>query len=537
MATPALAPPGSRGRRRSVAASRLEAWGPAALAALAAASAVSIRVWFLLTPQAFPNGDEAVTGLMVGRILHGHLYAFFAGQSYNGALNQYLQALMYVVLPLPMDAFTLRLVMVAEAAVDCWLIYLIGKRMLASRWHAALAALLFALGPYWNVWYGVRSYGSNYAGALVVALAGLYCALRVTGDRGGSPWWSAGFGLCCGLAVWLGFTGAYLLVPAGVWLLAAAVRSRTVVPAAVGGFVVGSAPVTIWMALNRHLVSLGGPQPFTTVAQRWHRLSGPIVREWLGLGYVNDVGGWSPHLRSAAVAALALAWVVAVVVRRRGLLDLLTLRASHRGPIDVLLLAVPVVVAFFVSSRYAWGVGAPRYLFVAYPILALGLAALVPRRPALGAPAALAITAGLAGTSMAMLSHHTGSARAPAPSQLEATADYLAGHHEGHVYSDYWTGMPLQYVAGDGLTVAVMGAGSDRVPERDRDVDHASKWVYVASTGSNNSLTATRRALDAHHVRYHEARVGLIYVFDHLHPLLRPWQLGLAPPPTRSAAR
>lgn len=473
------------------------------------------------------DGDEALTGVMVQRILQGHFYIFFTGQSYNGALNQYLQALMYLVLRLPMDAFTLRLVMVAEAGADCVLVYLVGTRMLETRWHAALAALRLALGPFWNIWVGSRSYGSDYSAALVVALAGLYAALRLGGTRHDSPTWAGIFGLCCGLDVWLGPTGAYLLVPAGVWVLASAVRSRRACLAAVAGFAVGSAPVTAWIAVHGRLFNFGGPQPPTTLAKRWENLSGPIVREWLGVGYGHDAPGWPHPLQSAAVVVLALAWLCAVVARRRGLADLLTLRIARRRPIDVVLLAVPVVAALYISSPNAWGTDNPRYLFVAYPILVLGLAGLVPSRSWVGPVMSLVLVAGLAGTSLTMIADHAAVVGGPNPVDLAGAATYLSAHHERHVYSDYWTGMPLQFVAGGRLTVGVEGSGSTRLPSLRHAVDAAPSFSYVAGSAPVDSLRGTLAALVAHHVSYHLVRFGTIYVFSQLSPALRPWQLGI----------
>lgn len=526
------------------------------MAALSVVAAVATRVWFLRTPQAALNGDEAMTGVMVARILHGHFYVFFAGQSYNGTLDQYLQALVYLVPGLPRDAFTLRLVMVVYGAADCLLIYLVGSRMLRTRWHAALAALAFAAGPYWNIWFGARSYGSSYGSALTVALAGLYAALRLGGRSGGWPWWAAAFGLCCGLDLWLGPTGAYLLVPAAVWVLAPAVRSLRVALAGLAGAVAGAAPVIAWMAWHGRLPNLGGPQPPTTLGQRWAILASRVAREWLGMGYINATPGWPPYLQTAALAFLALAWVAAVVVRRRGLAALLSLRPRSapvspadpdgrpapgwwRGasaqPVDVLVLAVPVAVILYLSSANAWYGATPRYLFVAYPILVLGLAALVPSRLRVGAPLALGILAGLAGTSLTMVADHATDTTGPAAGQLRAAAAYLTAHHERFVYSDYWTGMPLQFVAGGRLAVGVEGPGFDRLPSARRAVDRASRYAYVAASGPEDSLTATRAALVAHRVRYHTVRFGAVHVFDDLRPELRPWRLGIGSRPTATS--
>src|SRR2546430_7661129 len=73
----------------------------------------AVRLAYLTSDRVNFNGDEAVTGIMVRRILHGKLYWFYPGQNYGGTLEGYLQALSYLVLRLPQNAVTLRLTQVA----------------------------------------------------------------------------------------------------------------------------------------------------------------------------------------------------------------------------------------------------------------------------------------------------------------------------------------------------------------------------------------------------------------------------------------
>src|SRR5207253_2005826 len=101
----------------------------------------ALRLWYLTTPQAQLDGDEAMTGLMVHRILAGNWYAFLANQRYNGALEQYLQTAVWAVLP--RTPFTLRLPEVALAVLACWLVYRVGRELLGPG-RAWLATALFA---------------------------------------------------------------------------------------------------------------------------------------------------------------------------------------------------------------------------------------------------------------------------------------------------------------------------------------------------------------------------------------------------------
>ncbi|HEY8111997.1 MAG TPA: hypothetical protein VII16_03925, partial [Actinomycetes bacterium] len=163
---------GPLARRQGVRASRFSALlSPPMAAAVAIVGCAAIRLWYLTTPQATLDGDEATTGVMVRRILDGHLYTYLAGQHYNGAIEQYVQAAMLVLLP--DTAFTLRLTQVGIACVVCWLIYIVGVRMLATRWQAALAAALFATGPFFNIWKGVRSHGA-YGTGQILGLVAMY---------------------------------------------------------------------------------------------------------------------------------------------------------------------------------------------------------------------------------------------------------------------------------------------------------------------------------------------------------------------------
>ena len=103
---------------------------------MARVAVVAARVGYLLNPKVNFNADEATTGLMVRDILHGQHYAFYAGQSYGGTVEQYLQAATYLVLRLPQDRFTLRLVQVALSVATPPQLYACARRILHSPAHA-----------------------------------------------------------------------------------------------------------------------------------------------------------------------------------------------------------------------------------------------------------------------------------------------------------------------------------------------------------------------------------------------------------------
>ncbi|HVQ90513.1 MAG TPA: hypothetical protein VMU51_05705 [Mycobacteriales bacterium] len=619
------------------------------------------RLWYLTRPQALLDGDEAMTGLMVRRILAGHPYAFLADQHYNGAIEQYPQALVWAVLP--QTPGTLRLPQVGLAVLACWLVFLVGRELLGVR-RGWLAAALFAVGPFFLVWKGIRSHGA-YPTAQVLGLLGIWLALRlqpshrtappdrpagtdrldagpgrlgrwraarwpasgrpaggplaggptadglpaglpVAGGRsvdrraaGGLPadWlpagglrvgrWPAGwaaaawFGVVLGAAAWSAWTAGYLLAPAAVWL-APALRRRAGLlgPIAAGGLV-GYLPALAWAVRHHELPLLVGSQPSTGPVERLRLLFGPVLREFVGVGYFDAAPGWPRALQTAAVLGLAAAYLAGCWWRRRGLAGLLLLRAGgDRRPADLLLLVPPVVVLFYLLSKYTWWAGEPRYLFAAYPALALGLAALPPRRrpagPArvgalgrfagpggaagpdrrlgarawlgaagrsgrvgrLGAPlvaAALVVTVGA--TSLATAARHAGDGDARRDDCLRTAGNWLADHGVTAAYSDYWTGMPLQLLAGDRhrLSVAPMNSGRAKFPALRYAAD-AAPPVYVLSRAPDpmgqapDQVAAMDQALARDRVTATRTQVGCTTIYTDLRPARRPWDLGLGKP-------
>jgi hypothetical protein len=248
---------------------------------------------------------------------------------------------------------------------------------------------------------------------------------------------------------------------------------------------------------------------------------------------------------------MAAAYAVACWRRRTGLADLALLRDGRRRPADLLLLVPPVVAALYAVSKYTWWAGEPRYLFTAYPALALGLAALVPRRPARPrrpavprtATVAAALVLAVGGTSVLTAVRHAGDGVPGRDGCLAAGVDWLAGHRITAAYSDYWTGMPLQLAAGDRVSIGPMRAGRTKFPELRRAAD-AAPPVYVLGHLPDpmhqqpDQVTAMDQALARHRVTASRTAVGCLTVYTDLRPALRPWQLGLGlPMPALALAR
>ena len=243
--------------------------------------------------------------------------------------------------------------------------------------------------------------------------------------------------------------------------------------------------------------------PFTPVAGR--------------LGFEPLPWGFVPFL-----VAVTAAYLVAVV-RRRGLVDFLRGRVDRRRPGDLLLAVPPVVAVLYAASDATWYTGTPRYLVSTFPLLAIGLAALVPARPW---PVPAAVVAAVAALSLAFFPTIQNRGTTGQYATLRQVATQLAADGEDRVWAGYWTATPLQYAAGDRITVAT-ATGVHRFPEAQAAVERAPTPVYV---GSDHDGTAAvfRAALDRRHVPYRARRTAFLTVFDQLTPTATPASLGLA---------
>jgi hypothetical protein len=485
--------------------------GPALLAGAAVLVDVVVRIWFLRSKYAQFSGDEAVTGVMVRRILDGGHYSFYAGQTYGGAGEAYLQALMYTVLPLHQDAFTLRLVLVALTAVTSVLVYLVGVRVLSRPWLAALAVLVYAFGSWFNIVGQVTSLGF-YALSQTLPMGALYAALR-QGDSPRRRLWCAIFGACVGAAMWNAAVSVFLVLPALVWMLPVFWRRwRLLIPTVVG-FVIGGAPL-IRFILVYHALPLPSEKSKTTILERLRALLGPVLRESLGLAYAHGVQTLSGVLVDLIIGLLVAAYVIALV-RRRLLFALVTGNERDRRPGDVLLLTPIIVIPLYVLSANAWYTGTPRYLMPVFPALAIGIAALVPRGPrVVRAALGTVLVCAVAASSVQYLRTYRPSAAFPQPSRqdavLEQVAAVLRADHIDNVYASYWTAMPLQYAAGDGLHVGVC-SGPIRFPTLQPPTTGDIPVAYVSSTLGTGDHIGPH--LSASGVKFTTEKVGFVTIY------------------------
>jgi hypothetical protein len=497
---------------------------------VAALIALALRVAFLLTPAGGLDADEAVTGIMARRIAQGDdAYLFFLGQSYNSAVEQYPQALLFA-LGFPVTPFVLRIPQLLMSVGACVLVYRVGLRLLPSVRHAILAAVLFAFGPYPLIWKGARSYGS-YDAELLVSLATLLIAVRFDEQTGRRRALHAfGVGLGVGLTYYLSPSGYYVVLPAALWFAGSARREARMVASAAVGVLAGMLPVLYWTVVNGAFpIPHPGLLP-TTAVERFGNLFDEIGRQFIGVAFLFGEPGWPVALGRVTLWGLTLAGVVAIGVRWRGIFALVTARTEHRRPFDMVLLGIPITVVAYVASEYAYFITEPRYLFAAFPILILGLARLVPHHAPGRTLATAAVLLFVAAPSLTLLISRADDVAGDRDADLARVVDALEADGTRFVYASYWTAMPLEFEADDRLTVGTM-AVPERLPDERRAVDRAPDPVWVGSRGVNtDDIATTRDALDAAGITYRERAFGDISVFDRFSRNVRPWDVGLSVP-------
>jgi len=216
----------------------------------------ALRAWLAFHQPI--NSDEATVGLMAQAILHGQFVTFFWGQQYGGTESYVVAALFEVFGQSPVVIKLAPGVMAAVAAVLVWRI---ARHLVASRSLALLAGALVWVAPASAVANSTLELGFRGV-TLAAALGCLLAALRVLD---GSMRWHdfVALGLLAGVAWWSSPESIYILLPAALILVGAAVQGlpqavrcwvlrlgATVVSAAVGAL------PWLWANVNSGFASL-----------------------------------------------------------------------------------------------------------------------------------------------------------------------------------------------------------------------------------------------------------------------------------------
>ena len=509
-------------------------WTPAQALALAAVvvCAVAIRMVGLLSTIGRLDADEAVTGIMAQRILHGDLLVYFAVQNYQGALEQYLQAA--VLAFLPSNPTDLRLVQVALCAIICLVVGVLGRRVTGSAWGGVLAAAIYAAGPYYNLYKGIHSHGA-YDTAQLIGVVALLLALNLSPASPRSHWVAAGLGLCVGLTLWESNLALFLVVPAAVWALASARGAlMRLLPLALLGAVIGDAPAIAYQ-VRRGAVWPWNQGNGTSTGSVTHRLSGllhPVLEMFLGVSRpFSDarVFGWMPPAAVLVAALVLLAGALAY--RWRGLLDLVLLRTANRSPIDVVLLGFILFAIPYGFSAYTIYTAEPRYLYTLYPLLALALAWGVSRVPR---PVITTLGIGLVAVILIMTITTMQAADAHGETtghvnhmpiltrDMPAVATALLRNGAHSLYANYWLAYPIAFAA-DGAIAVSPAPGADRFHDLAAEVARDPDPAFAAPIGPPADELQT--AIAASGATAQRINVRSIAIFVHVTPPRRPRQL------------
>ncbi len=522
---------------------------------LALVLTAAVRVVFLVRDNTL-SADEAVTGVMAQNISAGsRWYVFFAGQNYNSAVEQYPQALLFT-LGAPQDAFWLRIPELVMNVISCALVYQVGRRLFNDSWRPGLAALLFAVGPIFQITRGSVSTGS-YTTQLALGLLTVLCALSLRPELTRRRRVAAAvlIGLALTGTFYLTASGYFLVLPAVVWAVPSLLRLHLVVTA-LCGVVAGSAvPALYWVTHRSSFFPQLGIRA-STPTSRLGDLLDPVGRMFLGLAHSAGAAGVPIGLARILLWVAVLALVAAIVIRRRSIVALLWLRPAGRRPLDVMLVAVTLAMGGYVASRYAYFTIDPRYLYATSPGLILLLAALAD--PAalgrLGKPvtSAAAGNAGgftrvgvaavsalllffIGGPTAVMLRHSSldsngNTSNLPntgIDSDMAAAIKVLSREGTRYVFAAYWQAVPMDFLAQGRLTAVSYGA-QNRFPEQRAEADAAPMrevaWMDLSFE------TAMAGALARHHIGYRARRFGHVTVYDQFSVSTDPGRIGLKGP-------
>ena len=205
---------------------------------------VAFRCRLAWGPLGHPSSDEAVVGLMALELLrHGHLHAFYWGQSYGGSLEAILVAPWLALFGT--NTFALKLTSVLAGLVAAGLTWRIAGHLFGpavARWVGILS--LFWPAPL--VWFGTKEAGFYP----VTAALGLFVVLMAVNidERPSRRRLWLGLGFAAGVGWWVSPNIAYYALPMALWLVVRghARRVRNVAIAS-GAFVAGGA---VWIGAN-----------------------------------------------------------------------------------------------------------------------------------------------------------------------------------------------------------------------------------------------------------------------------------------------
>jgi hypothetical protein len=430
------------------------------------AAGLGLRLWYVWALKwNAPNADEAVAGLMAMHIAEGkELPVFFYGQHYFGALEPYLNALLFRLAGLAPNLIYAFPVLFSLALV--WL----GYRIALSTYGgdvAVLSAALLSLAPAAFLFYALSA-GGGFALAALLQLAAIWLFAQAYHARIGGWRVAAAFGLISGLLFWVWQLYMLLFVAFVLaWILG---RRPIRLRASVAGFVpfvLGSFPLWLDNVRTHGATFSDGLGKFAGnfVIHR-ASLSGnlaPAAATGSAQGPLATVVAFADSLiqRRQAYAYMGewLGDVILVLLVACGVLLYIyyAQRRSRERDINLTLLLVSLVLLAIGHAL--------RYLIVV-PFLLIPCAVSGWRR-LLGRGASIivfvAIVANLLTVQQTIL--HTF-----ARDEWEPALTALQRNHLEFGYSDYWDAYPITFLSHEEVIVTALlrtpaGGRSDRYPK------------------------------------------------------------------------
>jgi len=427
-----------------------------------AAVGLGLRLWILHSRLGGLDSDEAVTGLMARRLLHGHTNAFFLGQAYGGTQEAALVALAYSVVR--SWTVAMKVVPVALWATAGVLVWRIGRRMFGDA-AGRVAGLLFWVGPAATLWLSIKEQ-AFYGFTMVMGLTLVLFAVRLV-ERP-APLDAVAAGLAAGLGWWANPQIAYFALPALVWMVLRRPGLVRLAWLAVAGALVGALP---WLYANvgRGFPSLHAP-PQGVESTYPHRLrlfaeTGLPVLVGLRRMWTTRwlVPGLAPALYLGVLPGMGAAMSIMSGAQSMGGMGMLGgLPGGGDDGRGLLLLACVCYPFVFAVSSFAFYVFDARYLVFLWPFLVLLAASFLVPRAAQVATIAVVAALGVTGVALAL-----------GEANLDPVAPNAVAHPIGpalrvldergvtQVFADYWAAYRIDLATGERLS-ATPFAGSTR---------------------------------------------------------------------------
>ena len=152
------------------------------------AAGIAFRFWLAFGPLGHPSSDESVVGLMALELLrHGHLHAFYWGQSYGGSLEAVLVAPWLWLFGT--NTFALKVAGVLAGLLASWFTWRIARHL----FRPAVAPWVGVISLFWPaalVWYGTKE-GGFYPVTAALGLFVVLMALNIDEQPRRALYWAA----------------------------------------------------------------------------------------------------------------------------------------------------------------------------------------------------------------------------------------------------------------------------------------------------------------------------------------------------------